>query len=315
MKLFDHNQKQVEELSKDLSDEVEKASESSPEDLVFSIQPPEPSDQSVLPEAFTMDGVIPDQVSVIDTAESLLDEQIAEEELEPSQEPDPEEPAPAAEMEELEQESSTEHTQEKPSEPEVNQEEPSEPAEIQEESEPAETKEESEPAQTKEEVPTPSVTYASMAEAIEQSGKKSSDPTTRRQGRDIDDETLLAEIYALMGETPRKRTEQPSFSTTSIPDIGSEAGSDRPAPAPKPAPMPRPAANPNSDDAEPSFRPSPVVYGSQDSASVVRDSEPIELESGGVPGWVKGLFLFLITLLLSGMTFYAIATDLFGKVF
>ena len=285
MKLFDQDQEQVKERSKELSEEVEKEAASSPEDLVFSIQPPESADHSVLPEAFTMSSDIPDQDSVSDTAESLKDALI----------PDTEEPAP---------------------EPESDSEEAVSAAEAEKvKAENAEPSKETEIAQPKEEIPTPSVTYASMAEAIEQSGKKVADPTTRRQGRDIDDETLLAEIYALMGETPRKRSDQSAFSTTSIPDVGATPVSDRPAPEAQPAPMPRPAANPNPDAADPAYRSAPIVYGGQDSAPAVRAIDPIELESGGVPGWVKGIFLFLITLLLSGMTFYAIATDLFGKVF
>ena len=285
MKLFDQDQEQVKERSKELSEEAEKEAASSPEDLVFSIQPPESADHSVLPEAFTMSSDIPDQDSVSDTAESLKDALI----------PDTEEPVPEPESDSEEAVSAAEAEKDK--------------------AENAESSKETEIAQPKEEIPTPSVTYASMAEAIEQSGKKVADPTTRRQGRDIDDETLLAEIYALMGETPRKRTEQTTFSTTSIPDVGAAPVSDRPAPEAQPAPMPRPAANPTPAAADPTYRPAPVVYGGQESAPTVRASEPIELDSGGVPGWVKGIFLFLISLLLSGMTFYAIATDLFGKVF
>lgn len=291
MKLFDQDKEQIKERSKELSEEVEKAA-SSPEDLVFSIQPPEFADHSVLPEAFTMNSDISDQESVPDPSETLTDAMI----------PGAEEPAPEQESDSVEA-IPTAETEEGKSEIEEGKAENTESAE------------ETEIAQSREEIPTPSVTYASMAEAIEQSGKKSADPTTRRQGRDIDDETLLAEIYALMGETPRKRTEQTTFSTTSIPDVGAAPVSDRPAPEAQPAPMPRPAANPTPAAADPTYRPAPVVYGGQESAPTVRASEPIELESGGVPGWVKGIFLFLISLLLSGMTFYAIATDLFGKVF
>ena len=38
-------------------------------------------------------------------------------------------------------------------------------------------------------------------------------------------------------------------------------------------------------------------------------------DTHGAPGWIKGIFLLLVSLLLSGMTFYAVGTDLFGKLF
>jgi hypothetical protein len=41
----------------------------------------------------------------------------------------------------------------------------------------------------------------------------------------------------------------------------------------------------------------------------------LEDDEVGVPGWLKGAFLLLIALLLSAMTFYAVATDVIGKVF
>ena len=43
--------------------------------------------------------------------------------------------------------------------------------------------------------------------------------------------------------------------------------------------------------------------------------EVLEDDSTGVPGWLKGVFLLLISLLLSAMTFYAVASDVIGKIF
>ena len=43
--------------------------------------------------------------------------------------------------------------------------------------------------------------------------------------------------------------------------------------------------------------------------------EVLEDDSTGVPGWLKGVFLLLISLLLSAMTFYAVASDVIGEIF
>ena len=40
-----------------------------------------------------------------------------------------------------------------------------------------------------------------------------------------------------------------------------------------------------------------------------------EENASGTPGWLKGAFILLISLMLSAMTFYAVASDLLGKIF
>lgn len=170
---------------------------------------------------------------------------------------------------------------------------------------------------------TPSVTYASMAEAMEKSGLKSPDAASRKQRSAIDDETLLAEIYALMGESPKQRKAEPAA---------------EPEPAAKPEPVVRPeavlqtpaAANPGPDDLEitipgrskpretdaaeePAFRPDPASFD----RDLPRQPRPVEQleDRSGAPGWLKGVFLLLISALLSGMTVYAVATDVIGNIF
>ena len=170
---------------------------------------------------------------------------------------------------------------------------------------------------------TPSVTYASMAEAMEKSGMKSPNAASRKQRSAIDDETLLAEIYALMGESPKQRKGEPAAKAE---------------PAAKPEPAVRPeavlqtpaAANPGPDDLEitipgrskpretdaaeePAFRPDPASFD----RDLPRQPRPVEQleDRSGAPGWLKGVFLLLISALLSGMTVYAVATDVIGNIF
>ena len=176
---------------------------------------------------------------------------------------------------------------------------------------------------------TPSVTYASMAEAMEKSGMKSPDAASRKQRSAIDDETLLAEIYALMGESPKQRKGEPAAK----PESAAKA-----EPAAEPEPVVRPeavlqtpaAANPGPDDLEitipgrskpretgaaeePAFRPDPASFD----RDLPRQPRPVEQleDRSGAPGWLKGVFLLLISALLSGMTVYAVATDVIGNIF
>ena len=176
---------------------------------------------------------------------------------------------------------------------------------------------------------TPSVTYASMAEAMEKSGMKSPNAASRKQRSAIDDETLLAEIYALMGESPKQRKAEPTAEPEPV---------AKPEPAAKPEPVVRPeavlqtpaAANPGPDDLEitipgrskpretgaaeePAFRPDPASFD----RDLPRQPRPVEQleDRSGAPGWLKGVFLLLISALLSGMTVYAVATDVIGNIF
>ena len=188
---------------------------------------------------------------------------------------------------------------------------------------------------------TPSVTYASMAEAMEKSGMKSPNAASRKQRSAIDDETLLAEIYALMGESPKQRkaepTAKPEPAAKPEPTAKPEPAAN-PEPVAKPEPVVRPeavlqtpaAANPGPDDLEitipgrskpretgaaeePAFRPDPASFD----RDLPRQPRPVEQleDRSGAPGWLKGVFLLLISALLSGMTVYAVATDVIGNIF
>ena len=142
---------------------------------------------------------------------------------------------------------------------------------------------ESLPAQ-KEEAPLVSLTYESMAEAAEMARKES----TGRFSRDaVDDETFLAELYTLIGDGEKPKTEK---------QTNSAAATRKPS-----APItPRPAGR---------ITPEKLQAASEEFEDVLEDDEV------GVPGWLKGAFLLLIALLLSAMTFYAVATDVIGKIF
>ena len=134
------------------------------------------------------------------------------------------------------------------------------------------------------------VSYASVAEAAL---SKQADPNKKTRAP-IDDETLLAELYALMGDAPKKPAQ-----ATEQKLRGAQAAAEK-------APAGGRAA------AEEAARRHAIV-------DVERPDTQTELEAeeeiGGAPGWLKGAFLLLLSLLLGGMTFYAIATDLFGKLF
>ncbi len=41
----------------------------------------------------------------------------------------------------------------------------------------------------------------------------------------------------------------------------------------------------------------------------------MEADTLGVPGWLKGAFILLLSLLLCAMTFYAVASDVIGEIF
>ncbi len=133
-----------------------------------------------------------------------------------------------------------------------------------------------------------SVSYASMAQAVVNAKKE---PTGRFDRDAIDDDTLLAELYALIGDAkPKQSAETPAKPVSA------------PAPAPvqtRPAPAPRPAARITAD----ALKDAPEEY------------VEIEEDTSGVPGWLKGIFILLISLLLSAMTFYAVASDVIGEIF
>ena len=137
----------------------------------------------------------------------------------------------------------------------------------------------------KEDAPFVSLTYESMAEAAETARKES----TGRFSRDaVDDETFLAELYTLIGDGEKPKPEK---------QTNPVAAESRKPSAPT---TPRPAGR---------ITPEKLQAASEDYQDVLEDDEV------GVPGWLKGAFLLLIALLLSAMTFYAVATDVIGKIF
>ncbi len=139
------------------------------------------------------------------------------------------------------------------------------------------------------------VSYASVAEAALGAH---ADPEKKTRAP-IDDDTLLAELYALIGETPARTPDE----TPAAP---------RKKPEQKKAPL---KVAPAEEAEEPQTAPAlkhAIVEVDRPESQVDLEAEE---EMGGAPGWLKGAFLLLLSLLLSGMTFYAIATDLFGKLF
>ena len=79
-------------------------------------------------------------------------------------------------------------------------------------------------------------------------------------------------------------------------------------PIAEPEAAPVPQAQPTREAEE------AVLETRQPAADDDYESEEVE-ELHGAPGWLKGVFLLLVSLLLGGMTFYAVATDLMGKLF
>lgn len=126
-----------------------------------------------------------------------------------------------------------------------------------------------------------SVTYESVAEAVETVKKE---PTGRFNRDAIDDETLLAELYTLIGDSKNAQ----------------KASSSQEKPSVRPSPINRPEVRITPQDLQ---------------AAPEEFEELMEDDSVGVPGWIKGVFILLISMLLSAMTFYAVATDVIGKLF
>lgn len=139
--------------------------------------------------------------------------------------------------------------------------------------------------------PLAAVSYESVAQAVEEAQKAPVDSDTREA---IDDETLLAELYALIGD-PAKDS-KPAAAVSRLPE------KEGPAVEP-PAPETR--------------APKPMPTLSQEELEAIPEEEEVLLEEDptGVPGWLKGAFLLLVSLLLSAMTFYAVASDVLGTVF
>ena len=146
-----------------------------------------------------------------------------------------------------------------------------------------------------------SVTYESVAKAMEESKEPDAGKNRRSVRSAIDDETLLAELYALMGESPKKQ-EQPQPIQSVRQEL--KQANEQQARRSEPAVQTRASETVERPGLENEALPEPAGY---------EDAEEVE-ETGGVSGWVKGLFLLIISLLLTGMTIYAVAADLFGKI-
>ena len=129
--------------------------------------------------------------------------------------------------------------------------------------------------------PARSVSYESVAEAMKSAQQE---PTSRYSGQTVDDESFLAEIYALIGEGAKpKPAEKPSAESINT----------------RPVPIARPAARLTQEALK----------------DVPEEYESVSAEdASGVPGWLKGLFILLISLLLGAMTFYAVASDVLGTI-
>ena len=227
-----------------------------------------------------------DEIPVHEIAE-MVDRLIEEPtEAAPAEEPAPETAAeeadasePEAPAEEVVEDQSAEAADEEPEMPEA-----SEAPEMTESSSSSEPSEESETPETPAEQPLASMTYESVAEAIENAAKE---PTGRFSRDVVDDETLLAELYALIGD-PDKKT--------------------------KPAPITA-AAGENPVPSRPAPRPGTRITPQDLQAAPEEFEELQEDDSVGVPGWLKGVFILLIALLLSAMTIYAVASDVIGEIF
>ena len=333
MKLFGNRDAQKQEEPEVREEALEKAEAIANSGLVLSIeglhQESDPEEQvqlSMNTEPFPEQNTTDEEDDFLKELHALLDEKEKSE-----QEPEPAAAQPAAEeasapeseeaaaidsvpeAEPIEAPAAEEETESDPEPTEtVCVEEPA--AETQEPAAEASVEAESSEAPEKESVSDTksfaSVSYASMAEAMEQTGRLNVASPTRKTRSAIDDETLLAEIYTLMGETPKtNRTRKPEASEQAAPEMNRENEqapvhiSDDAAPV-VPAPQ-------GMD--EPTIRPNPIGYAAREAV----DSEPVQnaAREGGAPGWLKGLFLLILSAALSGMTLYAVMMDVFGKVF
>ncbi|MBR4700423.1 MAG: hypothetical protein IKP19_01785 [Oscillospiraceae bacterium] len=333
MKLFGNRDAQKQEEPEVREEALEKAEAIANSGLVLSIeglhQESDPEEQvqlSMNTEPFPEQNTTDEEDDFLKELHELLDEKEKSE-----SEPEPAAAQPAAEeasAPESEEAAAIDHVPEaEPVEAPAAEEEtesdpePTEPvyveepaAETQEPAAEAPAEAESSEAPEKESVSDTksfaSVSYASMAEAMEQTGRLNVASPTRKTRSAIDDETLLAEIYTLMGETPKtNRTRKPEASEQAAPEMNRENEqapvhiSDDAAPV-VPAPQ-------GMD--EPTIRPNPIGYAAREAI----DSEPVQnaAREGGAPGWLKGLFLLILSAALSGMTLYAVMMDVFGKVF
>ena len=156
------------------------------------------------------------------------------------------------------------------------------------------------------------------------SDAESASPKTPTPWSKQEDDQLLKDLYALMGDIPEEPEKR----------AAKAAAEKKPeAPEPERKAAEAPAQPEKAAPKEPAAEPTPVqaaekAAASVQSASKLPEQEPGELPQDGIqedweelpsersaPGWLKGTFLFLISLLLCGMTLYAVAADVFGPLF
>ena len=132
----------------------------------------------------------------------------------------------------------------------------------------------------------PAASFVPKARPAANAGQE---PTARFSMDTVDDENLIAELHALIGDPFKPK-----------PAAGRSNSPASVTPAPRTAPAPRPVARITPDALK----------------DVPEDYEDVaEADTLGVPGWLKGLFILLISLLLGAMTFYAVASDVIGEIF
>lgn len=115
------------------------------------------------------------------------------------------------------------------------------------------------------------------------------EPEANAEAAAVDDEKLLAELHMLIGDPVKPK---PVQSRSGV----SPAGPGSPLTAPKPRPVAR-------------ITPDTLKNVSDDY------DELGEADTMGVPGWIKGAFILLLSLLVGAMTLYAVASDLLGEIF
>ena len=106
----------------------------------------------------------------------------------------------------------------------------------------------------------------------------------------VDDESLIAELHALIGDPIEPKPAQRH--AAGVPSGGVAKPFSPPAPRPK-------------------VRITPEAL-----KDVPEEFEDVaEADTMGVPGWLKGALILLLSLLLCAMTFYAVASDVIGEIF
>ena len=130
----------------------------------------------------------------------------------------------------------------------------------------------------------------SEPEQGEQSGAEEAEAgDSEEASQPQDEESFLEELYALIGK----------------PVSGGE----------QPAPVTIPEAIETRSEQSRESRSAVRITPEQIEQIQQTMEELPEDEEGGVPGWLKGALLLLISLLLSAMTFYAVASDVIGEIF